>query len=541
MCLWRIEVIKIEEIMSMLLSRNEPESASYEYNTALGVSWLTDTGTIVDLPYTVENIRSYLKAPMLYNKELRNLAWWAYHSNGSVTSAVDYMRTMHTLDGWIVCKTRRFDGKKPKNFSKNKEIMAKVLDTIHYKQVVRDGLLKNANDGIYFGYLETNQSATSGIPKYMTDAEVFNIVELNQTIPNVTVITLPVNYCKIIGRRNNSYVMAFNLAYFQQYGEPDLKRQLARFPKEIRDAWTEYSNQKKPIHGSWVRLDNRRTIITKIKSAVNEPWGVPIAISALDDIIYADYFTNTKRAVLDQINNTIVYETFPEGNVKGKCALTDKQQRGQHDTVKSALLNRTNRTGVTFFSLAAGTKLDKIDVDTTIFDEKNEAAIKDSVPSDLGIASSSLNGNTKGNYATATLNMELVAGNVYAWICDFMTELNKCINEVIIADPSCRVEFQVFPTTYVNRDKFFGYMKELYADCGGSLQALVAASGMDVDGYIAMMEYERENEYETRFPPHQSMYTQSVKNGRPSVESDNPSTVQNKSNDANSMPKPSMA
>lgn len=526
--------------MNAFLS-NEPSAvASYEYNTALGVSWLVDTETVVDLPYKIESIREYLKHPMVYNKELRELAWWAYHSNGSVTSAVDYMRTMHTLDGWIVCKTRRKDGKKPNNFAKNKETMAKVLDTIHYKQVIRDNLLKDANDGIYFGYLETNQSATAGLPKYMTDADVYNIVEVNQVIPNVTVIALPVDFCKIIGRRNNSYVIAFNLAYFLQYGEPDLRRQLARFPKEIRDAWAEYSNTKKPIHGSWVRLDNRRTIVTKVKSAVNQPWGIPIAISALDDIIYADYFTSTKRAVLDQINNTIVYETYPEGNVKGKCALTNNQQREQHDTVKTALLNRSNRTGVTFFSLAAGTKLNKIDVDTTIFDEKNEASIKDSIPSDLGIASSSLNGNTKGNYATATLNMELVAGNVYSWICDFMSELNKCINEVIIADPSCRVEFQVLPTTYVNRDKFFGYMKELYASCGGSLQALVAASGMDVDGYISMMEYERENNYEERFAPHKSMYTQSSGIGRPTVESDNPSTIQSKSNGSNDSPKPSV-
>ena len=36
-----------------------------------------------------------------------------------------------------------------------------------------------------------------------------------------------------------------------------------------------------------------------------------------------------------------------------------------------------------------------MDVDIDIFDEKNEASIKDAVPGALGISSASLDGNTK--------------------------------------------------------------------------------------------------------------------------------------------------
>ena len=75
-----------------------------------------------------------------------------------------------------------------------------------------------------------------------------------------------------------------------------------------------------------------------------------------------------------------------------------------------------------------GQNLIKWKLTLEFFDEKNEASIKNNVPADLGISSASLDGNTKGNYATASLNLELVASHVYTWIENFMAELNKCIN-----------------------------------------------------------------------------------------------------------------
>lgn len=156
----------------------------------------------------------------------------------------------------------------------------------------------------------------------------------------------------------------------------------------------------------------------------------------------------------------------------------------------------------------------------------------------LGISAALLNGSANGNYATASLNFEMIAANIYSWIENFMNELNKCINANIIRDKKCVVSCCVMPVTYVNRDKFFNQMKTLYAECGGSLQAVVAASGWDVEAYLSLLNEEKDNDFDSIYPPHQSMYTQSNKVGRPDVESDNPSTIQNKSNNANANPRP---
>lgn len=63
-----------------------------------------------------------------------------------------------------------------------------------------------------------------------------------------------------------------------------------------------------------------------------------MAVTAFDDIMYAEYFVNTKRTVLDSINNQIIYMTFPEGKEKGTSSLTKDQQREQHEKVKEAVI-----------------------------------------------------------------------------------------------------------------------------------------------------------------------------------------------------------
>ena len=56
----------------------------------------------------------------------------------------------------------------------------------------------------------------------------------------------------------------------------------------------------------------------------------------------------------------------------------------QHNTVKQALTNKNNRGGISFMSLAAGTKLDTVDTSTDIFDEKNESNLSNDIACDLG-------------------------------------------------------------------------------------------------------------------------------------------------------------
>lgn len=519
-----------------------PQETGYEFNTSIETAYIRMLQSTGRMPYTIEQIRNFIRNPMANIDDIRKLAHWAYYSNGVVASGIDYMRTMHTLDGVIVSKAKRTDGTKPKNYRLNKSKMEATLHTIRYKQMIRDAIFKNANDGMYVGYFETN-SATPDYRAALTDYEVQNITEINALGMNAMVIPLPIDYVRIIGRRNNSYQVAFDLRYFTMFGEDVRKRRLAGFPKEIQEGWIAYDNGD--IDAPWLRLNNNKTIVTKIKSEITDPFGIPFAIAALDDVSYAQYFVDTKRNVLDSVNNQIVYETFPEGKEKGTSALSEKQQKQQHDLVKNALASKSrNSSSTSFFSLAAGTKLDSISLDISLLDEKNENSIIDSVNKDLGISASALDGSSTGNYSTANLNLELVSANVYSWIEDIVDELNKCINQNIINDASCRVELYILPITMVNKDKMVGYMDGLYARGKGSLYAWIAATGFNPDNYIALMDYELEEGFEDKYPVHKTSYTTSGNDptntgGRPASDSDNPASVQTKTNGGNAAPKPS--
>lgn len=517
------------------------ETNSYMYNTKITCEWARlFSDSCFQSQYTSDEIREYINHPAIYQKELRELGWWAYRVDGSVSSAVDYLRTMHTLDKTVVCKSRTLDGKKPRSFNKNKQLMLNTLEVIKYKEKIRDALLKRCNDGIYFYYFETS-AVNSITKKFLNDIDVERIYEINELGINASIISLPVDWCKIVGKKNNAFVVAFDLKYFLQFDERKRDMELLKFPKEIRDGFKK--NEKHIGEKSWIVLDNNKTIVDKGKTPDNVPYGIPLAICALDDILYANYFVQTKRNVLDSVNSQIIYEVFPEGE-KGKCTLTSNQQKEQHGIIKEAIVNKKNKNGVAFFSLAAGTKMDSIKVDTDILDEKNENTIKNSVPRDLGISSASLNGEATGNYATASLNIEMVAGNVYSWIENFMNELNKCINANIIKDKRCKIACNILPVTYVNRDKFFNQMKALYSECNGSFMAVIAASGMDVESYLSLLDEEKELNFDEKYMPHASMHTQSSsdnKGGRPSIsdsEVKNENTLASKDINGNANPKP---
>lgn len=519
---------------------NRDDDPNHEFNTDIGSSYIRILESSGDMPFSIREIRAFARNPFAHIREIRKMAHCAYYTNGVISTAIDYMKSMHTLDGVIICKAKRADTKKLRNYKMNKSKMEATLSTIHYKQVIRDALFKNANDGMYAAYFETS-SAPPDLRTALTDYDVQNITEINSLGINAMVIPLPINYVRIVGRRNNSYQIAFDLRYFQQFNEDALKKKLAGFPKEIQEGWLRFDND---MSSPWLVLNNNKTIVTKIKSELSDPYGIPFAIAALDDISYAQYFVDTKRNVLDSVNNQVVYETFPEGKDKGTSALTEKQQRQQHDLIKNALSSkRRNGSGTSFFSLAAGTKLDSINLDVSLLDEKNENSIIDSVNKDIGVSASALDGSSSGNYSSANLNLELVSANVYTWIEDIVDELNKCINKNIICDSSCAMELYVLPVTMVNKDKMVGYMADLYARGKGSLYAWIAATGFNPDCYIALMDIELQEDFENRYPVHRTSYTTSgndtQKSGRPKSDSDNASTIQTKTNGANSQPKPS--
>lgn len=487
--------------------------------------------------YTPEQLASLVKAPMANNQVLRELSLILYGTNGVYTNTVDYLTAMPTLDRVIVPHGKSANKKK-----QNKELMESTLRSIKDKEIVRDALFRGMIEGVAFYYFETTSRPQSN-NKMMTDYDVESIIEINELGINASIISLPVDYTRIVGIKNSSYVLAFNLDYFDIAEGESREKKLRKYPKEIRDAYTARKNNSVGNSGNWVILDNTKTIVHKIRSKREERYGRPLVLAAISDILYSDYFTQTKRNVLDEINNRIIYQTFPEGKDKGTSALTKQQQQSQHDAVKGAVMNKNNRGGISFFSVAAGTKINAIEASNTdIFDDKYESNLNDKISLDMGIAGALLNGVGSGSYAAQEQNLELITSQLFQWIEQIQSELNKCISENIIQDSKNWVEVRYLPMTHVNKGKMVGYMKELYLQGKGSLSLWASACGISPDVFFALLDQELEEDIENKYPVHQTSYTLSgndKSSGRPITDDPTENTVASRSNNGNAMPSPS--
>ena len=51
------------------------------------------------------------------------------------------------------------------------------------------------------------------------------------------------------------------------------------------------------------------------------------------------------------------------------------------------------------------------------------------------------------------------------------------------------------------------HMKELYAIGGGSLIAWIESTGWNPEAYLSLMDYEKEEDFDKKYVPHQTSYT----------------------------------
>lgn len=521
--------------MTESVQRNEN---SYEFNSYYGI-FDSIFGSKFLSSYDMSAVETYVRDPMNHIKEIRDLSWAAYNSSGIVTNTIDYMTAMPTLDKVVIKKT------KTKKADQNKEKMIAALDMIDHKGFMRDSLFSDMLEGMIIYYCETSEIPKNRFNKTMSDYDVMSISEINEVSEpnslnmNIAMISLPLEYCKIVGIKNSSYIVAFNLKYFDGFSGEKKKKKLLRYPKEIRDGYQ--SKKESGSSNSWLVLDNTRTVVHKIRSKRSEVYGRPLVLAALNNILYSDYFVKTKRSVLSEINNRIYYQTFPEGEKKGISALTKDQQKDQHEVVKKVIQNRTDDSGTGFFSIAAGSKINELKVDVDIFDEKNEGNLIDDIATDLGFGASLLNASSSGNYSSQQNNLELVFSEVMSWVEGIQKELNKVLNAHVIKDERNKVEIYYLPVSLVNRDKFFSYMKDLYLNCGGSMQAYIASSGFGVEAYLSLLDEEVEQNFDEKYPIHLTSYTATGddKGGRPTEDSNDDKSIETKTKNSNSNPKPS--
>lgn len=510
------------------------QSTSHEFNSFFALE--SRAGRFYYEQDSPDDIQMWINNPMTYHTQIKRLSRRLYSRNGVYTNVVDYMRGLPTLDR-VVYAT---DNEK-KSVAKNVKKANAFADQIRDKSFIRDVLHNGLIDGEYFGYLWIEKAPT--IPSSLSGISIDQITEISDVEDmetntdnvdfQVSITPLPTDYIKIVGRKNSSYVIAFDMEYFNNLLEVENKMSILKaYPKEIREAYLEYKRKLTP-DTRWKVLDNDKTFSLKARAKISEPHGRPIGLASVDEIIFSEALRKTKQNVVQEVNNEIVVQTLPEGEKKGVSSLNQKQQTAQHEFVRDAVRSKRTKTGTTVVTLAAGTKLERMKTNTDIFNAESNATTE--VASSLGFAASLLNG-MDGNYSSQQGNAALVSAQVFEMLEQVEYELNKLLNVNIINERSYEVKISYLPITHLNRKEMVANAKELYTLGRGSLQAWVAAAGFRPDVYLAMMDYEVEQDFDAKYPIHQTAFTATNdtgedKGGRP-VDNDttNESTLKGKSN-----------
>ena len=493
---------------SPLSTSNEIELNSLSYNSfSLGT---LDTDNI-----SMSDLKQYVRYPMIYNEILRTISEQAYDAQGVYSNTIDYSIAIPTLS---YITTMRNKTSQMKDKKKKFNTMLKLLN---HERTTRDILRHLFIDGTYIGILRDTIASNKNIDTGSMSVESIDRIEGLSLDDNFMIQPLDLDYCKIIGFQNNVSIPAFDMMYFDQFKYGGLLNEIKNFPKDFVKA---YMNYKKDANKRWYILDYRKTIALKSKAKENEPYGRPLGLSAFTDMKASSDYDDGQYQLISELASSIYYLILPEGEKKGSCSLNSKQQIEVIDAFKNAVKVNTSGTTakISTLSLAPGTEISRLSKDSSLIkDTLSDENIK-KISTSLGFASSSLNAESTGgaSYSSLQVNIDMVSSQIFQLVSEIAKEYTRVLNELLNIKPKDYIDIKYLPISWLNKDAMFDKAQSLYTQGRGSLKFWIATMGVDVDDYLSLMDEEVEDDFENKYPVHQSANTMSSKDtddsgGRP--------------------------
>lgn len=466
--------------------------------------YLSDITGVISV--SMEQLKQYIRYPMIYNKILRTISRQAYSSNGIYANTIDYSVAIPSLDFVTICRNRN---KKKKKIKEKKQKFNLLLKMLNHKRTTRDILRHLFIDGMYVGILRDTTASNKNLDMSSGIIDSLDRLEGLSLDDNFMIQPLNLDYCKIIGFQNNVSIAAFDMQYFDQFKHGGLISEIKNYPKEFVKAYNEY---KRDGSKRWFKLDYRNTIALKSRSDEDEAYGRPYGLSAFSKIKMEDEYENSQYKLIQELASSIYYLILPEGEKPGSCSLNKEQQQNVISAFENAVkLNTTNTNGakISTLSLAPGTTIDRLSKDSSLVkDTLSEENIK-KISTALGFASSALNASSEGgaSYSSLQVNIDLVLSQVFQYIEEIANEITRVLNHHIGNQPKDYIEFKYLRTSIMNQEKMYNRAKDLYAIGSGSLKMWIASAGFDPEDYISVMEEELEEGIFEKFTPHMTSYT----------------------------------
>jgi hypothetical protein len=479
----------------------EGNSYEVEANSLMGHNLMFNTYTPHGSNISLEEMKDYIRYPMIYNEIIRKVSRMFYHTNGLYANVIDYCTSIPNLDHITVSRNK----KKTSKIKKDKEKFNLILKMINHKRTSRDILRHLFIDGMYVGILRDTIASNKDLN--LDTISVLDRIEGLSLDDNFMIQPLDLDYCKIIGYQNNISIAAFDMMYFDQFKHGGLIHEIKNFPVEFIKAYSEY---KKDGSKRWFKLDYRKTIALKARSDESQAYGLPYGLAAFAKMKIDDDYEASQHKLIEELASSIYYMILPEGEKKGSCSLSKTQQDNVIEAFKGAVkVNSTGGGKISTLSLAPGTTIDRLAKDASLLkDTLSDENIK-KISTGLGFASSALNAESQGgaSYSNLQVNVHLILSQLFQYVEEIAIEQTRVLNHHIGNQPKDYIDVKYLKTSALNQDTMYDRAKELYATGSGSLKMWIATAGFDPDDYLSLMEEELDEGIFERFKPHLTSYT----------------------------------
>jgi len=457
-----------------------------------------------------DELKRYIQYPMIYNRQVRHVSKRMYNLNGMYGQTVTKMVAAPTLDIITVPYDTTTKAKK------RKKHIDTLMKKINHKLSTRDILYASLLEGMYVAILRSTKPQNKNLD--LSSGFVDNLDRIEGLAFDTNIMLQPLNrdYVKFIGFMNGDYVCAFDMMYFDQFKKGGLIAEIKNYPPDFIKAYNEY---RKDGSKRWYVLPQKTTFAYKYRSQIDEAYGRPLGLSALNDILFSEQYTDSQRGSLKENSGTIRWLKQPEGEKPGSCSLNKEQQKNQYDNFKNAVHANSNRgTGkiaqTTTLVVAPGTEIGKLETDGTLLQNSLRKENLEAISTDLGLATASLNGMGQGaSYSSLAVNINLLLSEVYQMLEQIEWQYTKLLNNFLEVKEDEWTEISYLRTSLLNREESFNTAKDLYTLAGGSRLYLYAVATGDFNNYMKLMDYEKSENFDEKYPPHSTSFTMSDNEG----------------------------
>ena len=456
--------------------------------------------------YQIDNI---INNPDYYHVEKCKIVDMMMKSSGIVSNVILKSKALPLLSH-IVMPNKCNDN----NF-KNVQKAYKFLRDLHHELYTRDGLRNYLAYGEAVYYLQHKENKPSLIP-------------------------LDKQYIKFEGLKNNEFIVSFNLDYFDDQvniersnydNELEVVDILRNYPKEFAAAYHKYKNNMS-IRNQWFLLDRNKTFAVK-RGILDSEHGESLIMPVIKDILFSKEYIESLRDNIRDNSSQIWGLEQPESEKKGICSLNREQQKMQFDNFNNAInkQNMQSKNGyasfATSFVVAPGTKIHKMDFGNELLKNPMRKETNDQLSIGLGFGMGILGGESKDNFASQKLNIDLILSEIYEYLGLASKQIEKLIKTYYNFNDDNSVIFTYFNVSKMDKEKKFNDAKELYTMAGGSRVYLYAMGADDPQSYMKLLDMEKHLNLDEKYPPNQTSFTLSPKDnvsddkgGRPTKDDD---------------------